>query len=90
MCSGRISEQSARETIEFVARGSSSAISTVIGVKLALLGSILGPAGTAAGAGTGMALLKVVPDIAAQVGDRVFDGFQELLSRTADFVRGQR
>lgn len=90
LCTGRLKSTSAREVVQFITRSSSTLIAIAGGVKLTLLGSLLGAAGTLAGAATGIGLLVVLPPLAGKLGDSVIDLGRSLLSRTKEFLSNKR
>jgi len=84
---GRIDEESAGAVLEFIGRSTGTAISAGIGIKLTLLGSLFGPAGTAAGAGTGILLLKTVPPLAGQLARGGLNLFNDIIERTKEYLQ---
>lgn len=86
---GRIGQESAGAALEFIGRSTGTVLSGCIGIKLALLGSLLGPAGTAAGVGAGVFLLKTVPPLAGGLARGGLNLFNELIARTRDYLQSR-
>ena len=83
---GRLGKESASASVDSIARSFTSLVTGLGTVKLAALGSLFGPAGTAAGIGTGVFLLKVAPPLAGQLGRASVDFFANLIDRTKEYL----
>lgn len=86
LCSGRLSEASARATAEFIARGAASAASLVVGANLTLLGTVVGPVGVAGGLATTAFLLRMAPDVSANIANAGFNLYADFIARTKDYL----
>ena len=83
---GRLGVDSAGASLEFMARSFTSVVAGFAGATLAGFGSLLGPAGTAAGIGTGIFLLKEAPPLAGRIARGGLDLFNDLIARTKDYL----
>ncbi len=89
LCAGGLKPQTGREVVEFVSRSSASLIAIGTGIKLTMLGSLIGFGGAVAGAATGVGLLIVLPYVAAKGSGDLIDFGASLLQKSKNYLKSR-